>query len=93
MSRKDKKAHLSTALVPMVRVESESSAALRSDIKTMVARARSEFHDDVAKVMEETAMHAAEVEKAIGDLSQREALEGVRQFFLDEITRKIERYD
>ena len=78
----------------MPRIDSEPSVGtLRSDIKTMVARARSEFHEDVAKVLEETALHAAEIEKAIGDLSQREALEGLRQFFLDEITRKIERYD
>jgi hypothetical protein len=83
------------ALVPLTpgRDLSEMGRALRADIKAMVTQARGEFRADVDAVLTEVSQHAAEIEKAIGDLSQREALDSVRQFFHDAITRKMDRYD
>lgn len=74
-------------------VEPRSPAGLRADIKSMVHQARQSFHADIVKVLTETSAHAAEVEKAIGDISQTEALQGVKDFFNTELDRQLMKYD
>jgi hypothetical protein len=98
--RKDKarKARPVEALVPVDRNDDvlldlrDTPSALRADIKAMVQQARTAFHADVQKVLTETHLHAAELEKAIGDISQADALQGVRAFFVEELDRQLAKY-
>jgi hypothetical protein len=80
------------ALVPIEREMEEPITALRADIKAMVHSARDAFHGDVLKVLEETRIHAAELERAIGDISQIEALEGLKSFVVEELDRVLAKY-
>jgi hypothetical protein len=86
VSKKDRKP--STALA----VQTDNTNVQRADIKAMVQRAREGFHDEVMKVLSETGVRAAELERAIGDVSQIEALLAVREFFNDELDRQLAKY-
>jgi hypothetical protein len=89
-SRKDKR--FRGELVPLRDPDTSTPGPIRADIKAMVQQARASFKEDIIKVLTETGTHAEELERAIGDLSQAEALSAVKQFFVTEMDRQLAKY-